>query len=590
MSVSVFPPSCEKCRPPCTSFRASSSKSSDQSRYQKLFATRQGSARRAMGSKCFVRSSSVASVIQLGVGNFGYVQPQLDLTGPLVPGGKLRYRLIGTHEQRSSYIDFVKPQASQFAPTVDYQVTDQLLLRYQGDWRQRNQLRYVSLPFVGTISGSGPRLPRSLFTGEPDQGDTENSGYLQTVVLEHSRGESGRTRVYARFNQNRFDQPSIAPRDVLADERTLRRRFNGFIESDRETVVGAQWVGRAEVGRTVHTFSTGGDASRWHYDSRFDRATVSNLDLLKPVYGAKPTGQFVLDDTRDEFVMSGAYVQDAMALTDRLTVLAGVRFDHLTNRTLSRVSNTSGESRDQQFSPRFGASYDFAPAFIPFVSYSRSFFANFNSGSLPARDKEPLGPQRGEQWEAGIKSDLSDRAMFTLSAFRLDRSNVPNADPTDPVFQVATGLQRSQGVELFGSMELTKQWSLLTSYAYTDARVVRDTRIAPGTLLDNVPFNSARVWGRWSMQRGQWTGRLNAGVSYSGAVRTSIATATVAPLMVPDFAVIDGGAALERGRIGVDAVLQNAADRYYFVRGAFGATGVVPGDARRVIITARVRH
>ena len=527
---------------------------------------------------------------QLGVGNFGYVQPQLDVTGPLVSGGKLRYRLIGAYEQRSSYIDFIKPKQSQFAPTLEYQITPTVLLRYQGDWHQRTQLRYVSIPFLGTIAGAGPRLPRSLFTGEPDQGNTENRGYLQTVTLEQQRGEAGKARLYARFNQNGFNQPSIAPRDVLADGRTLRRRFNGFIESERETVFGGQWVGRSSVVGTVHTISIGADVSSWHYDSHFDRASVTNLDLLTPVYGAKPTGQFVLEDSRDEFLMRGGYVQDAIAVTEQLTLLGSVRFDHLTNRTLSRVSKTSGERRDQQLSPRLGVSYEFAPAFIPFASYSRNFFANFNSGSLPARDKQPLGPQRGDQWEAGIKSDLSNRVMLTLAAFRIERANVPTTDPTDATYQVSTGLQRSKGIEAFGSLELTRQWSLLASYAYTDARVVRDTRYVAGTLLDNVPFNSARVWGRWSVEHAGWTGRFNAGISYSGAVQTSLATTTVPSLVVPDFGVVDAGVALERGNVGIDALMQNVGDRYYFLRGAFGATGVVPGDARRLIVTAHVRR
>jgi iron complex outermembrane receptor protein len=529
--------------------------------------------------------------LQLGTGNFGYVQRQVDATGPLTPGGSLRYRLTGAYEQRNSYIDFVAPRSAQIAPTVDWQITDRLLLRYQGDWRERSQLRYVSIPFQGTIApGAGQRLPRSLFTGEPDQGLTENRGLLQTVMLEQQRGEAGKARLYVRLNNNTFDQPSVAPRDVLADGRTQRRRFNEFLEDENERVVGAQWVGRATLGTTAHTLSTGAELSNWDYDSKFNRATIGNLDLLSPVYGSKPTGQFVLEDSRDEFLMRGAYLQDAIAVTERLTVLAGLRFDQLTNRTQSRVSNTSGESTDQQWSPRFGVSYEVGDAFIPFVSYSRNFFPNFNSGALPARDKEPLGPQRGEQWEAGIKSDIAGRAMLTLSAFRLDRDNVPIADPTDPAFQISGGLQRSRGVEAFASVNATDALSFLASYAYTDARVVRDSRLAAGTLLDNVPFNSARVWTRWSTTVDGWTARVSAGISYSGAVRTSIATATVPALVVPDFGVVDGSAGVERGRVGLDVVVQNVGDRYYFLRGAFGATGVVPGDARRVLLTVRIRH
>jgi len=523
----------------------------------------------------------------MSAGNFGYVQPEIDLTGPVDAKGRLRYRLIGSYQQRDSYIDFVSPQALQVAPSVEYSLRDNVILRYQLDVRRNEQLRYISHPFVGTVSRTDEiRLPRSLFTGEPGQGATKNDGEQHTLLLERTTGSVGRDRLFVRINDNRFLQPSVAPNVQSADGRTLTRRFNLFDEAENERVLGGQIVRQRTLGRTTHTVSLGADVATWWYTSEFTRGAIDPLDLVNPVYGAQPSGLFVLADSRDEFVQGGLSVQDAISIGPRLTVLAGGRLSRLTQQTEDRSSSTTTESEHTQFSPRLGAAFEVSTGIVPFVSLSQSFIARPSFGFVRSPDGSPFEPERGSQMEAGIKFDLGGRLMTTLAAFEITRSNVPTPDPDDPALRILTGEQRSRGIEFLGSWEPTDRIALFGSYAYTDAVVTRDETFATGARLDNVPFNSGRLWGRWSqLVRQRYIFGATAGVSYASDVRPGIGN----PLRVPSYTVVDAGLFVDASKVSVQLTVQNLTDDFYFVRGAFGGNGVIPGDARRIMTTVRWR-
>jgi len=518
----------------------------------------------------------------LRVGNYAHVQSQLDLTGPLGEAGKVRYRLIGSYGQRDSHIDFVSPQGWQVAPSLEVDLASDLTLRYQLDWRENEVLRYISHPFVGTVTQTGPLShPRSLFTGEPGQGMTKSSGQQHTVVLERGSVDAGRDRLFVRRNVSDYDQPSVAPVAVQEDGRTLTRRFNQFIESDDETVLGGTSFRRLTLGEMVHTVSAGFDLARWTYDSEFLRGGMVPLDLGNPVYGAQPTGIFQLAHSQDRFTQAGFHLQNAMALHPDVVILVGGRVDRLTMQTgdLPQEGDPN-ETSVTEFSPRAGISWEVHPGVVPFASFSRSFLAGPAFGFVRSRDRAPFPPQGGEQWEAGVRFDVRDRLLITLAGYQLERTNVPTADPTDPAFSVLTGLQRSRGVEILGSYEPSESVSIFSSYAYTDARVVEDTNIPTGTRLDNVPYHSGRIWTRLGLVSGP---ERSAGVNLGATYSSSVLAALNADPVVPGFTVLDAGAFATWGQWTAQLTVSNLTDDYYFLRGAFGGSGVIPGDGRRII-------
>jgi hypothetical protein len=124
----------------------------------------------------------------------------------------------------------------------------------------------------GTLTDTDAfKLPFSLFTGEPGQGDTKSKAWVHTFAVENRGDGPDKTTFYIRYTDTDFDQPSVAAVGFQADGRTLNRRFNRFVESQEEIIVGAQIVRSVNLMGFNAILSAGIDYADWTYDSRFDR-------------------------------------------------------------------------------------------------------------------------------------------------------------------------------------------------------------------------------------------------------------------------------------------------------------------------------
>lgn len=517
------------------------------------------------------------------VGNFDSRQVEADLTGPLTKEGDLAYRLIAEYGDRDSFVDFVGVENWQIAPSLQWSNDSGLSLRYQGDWRRREGLRYISLPVQGTLTGTDQfELPRSLYTGEPDQGDTVTKSRIHTFTLEQEGDDGAISRLYGRFTHTSYDQPSVAPANVAADGRTLNRRFNRFVEEQDEWIIGGLLVREIDAFGLQHKIAIGADYAEWSYDSEFLRGTVGPLDLLQPVYGSPITNLFTLANSRDEFEQLGGFIQDYISIGDNINLLLGVRWDRLVNRTFGLRFNTEGKSTDSQLSPRAGLSWEVVDGVAPYVSYSETFVAGPNFGFVRSPDGDPFGPQDGRQWEVGVKFDLFNTLTATVALFDIEQSNVPTVDPNDPAFRVPTGEQRSRGFEVSGAWAPGQGLDIMGSYAYTDAEVTEDTNIPSGSQLDNVPKHTARLLARYARELDHnWTAGISGGLVYSSSARIAIGS----NFKVPDYTVLEAGLFVSRGPLIAELKVDNLTNNDYFLRGAFGGNGVIPGDARRIVFS-----
>ncbi|WP_373280628.1 TonB-dependent receptor domain-containing protein [Methylomonas koyamae] len=142
-------------------------------------------------------------------------------------------------------------------------------------------------------------------------------------------------------------------------------------------------------------------------------------------------------------------------------------------------------------------------------SWSNSFGAN--NGVTAAG--QALAPETGEQFEAGVKTQLfDDRLLATLAYYHLTKNNIMTADLStpDPTDNAAIGQARSQGIELDVSGRLSDNFSIIGSYAYTDARITKNNDGYEGTgcpTSPNIPavyasIRRQRLPGRGGLQHG----------------------------------------------------------------------------------------
>ena len=88
---------------------------------------------------------------------------------------------------------------------------------------------------------------------------------------------------------------------------------------------------------------------------------------------------------------------------------------------LTRSEATLPSRKDEGFSPRVGILYQPIKELGVYGNWTTSFSAN----NAPAADGTTFDPQTGEQFEAGIKTQLfNDRLLATLAYYHLDKDNI----------------------------------------------------------------------------------------------------------------------------------------------------------------------
>jgi iron complex outermembrane receptor protein len=130
------------------------------------------------------------------------------------------------------------------------------------------------------------------------------------------------------------------------------------------------------------------------------------------------------------------------------------------------------------------------------------------------------------------------RLTSTLAVYRIMKEDVLAPDPSNPLFFVQTGGQRSQGVEFDMTAQLAAGWKLIATYAYTDARITEDTRPIVGNRLPLVARHTGSFWTTYDFQMpalqgigvgaglfaaGERAGDLNNSFELPGYVRTDAA-------------------------------------------------------------------
>jgi iron complex outermembrane receptor protein len=233
------------------------------------------------------------------------------------------------------------------------------------------------------------------------------------------------------------------------------------------------------------------------------------------------------------------------------------------------LANTETTLSENAFTPRVGLVYQPIEPISLYASYTTSF----NPVGGFTANNDPLIPERGTQYEIGVKADLTPRLSTTLALYDLTRSNVTTRDPIFPAFLVQSGKQRSRGIELDITGEILPGWNIIAGYAYTDARIVEDNDIPAGNRIFAAPQNAINLWTTYRIQTGPVNGLgLGLGFYYLGERPLDNANT----VFLPGFLRTDAAIFYERDQFRVALNIRNLFNVENYVAGG-GASFVSPG-------------
>jgi len=497
----------------------------------------------------------------------------------------LSARVVAEYQSSEDNIDVVDIERLLIAPSVRFAPSENTEIVGRFTYTRIAQLEYAGLP---AIFVDDPRVDPERFTGATNAPRTEVENLTAQLEWTQRLNDSLTFNLRGRRYENDFKEYATSP--FLAffpcgaasglnatSCPQIRAQLPASID---EWTVDGSLTAEFTTGAIQHVVLGGVQWDRADYDAAigFDLLNVVPFDYANPAsdFNFFPTPALSGFNT-NRYETLAVYAQDQLTIADRLHVLASLRYSRLGLKEF--VGGAGNDEVYHEWDPRLGVTFDVTEGVSLFAGYATgsrlSIF--FNGTSSPV-------PERSESWEGGLKFALADTGLSgTLAAFRLDRTNVPTPDPTTFFTSIQTGQQRSEGIEADFIYEPSPAFSLLASYAYTDARVTADTVIPIGDRLPRVPDHRGRIAARYRFLDGGMKG-LELGAGITAASSSVIALPNAAE--VDGYVVADAQASYTIGGIRIGLRVDNLFGSDYFVPYQYFAQDVVrPGNPRSAFVT-----
>jgi iron complex outermembrane receptor protein len=303
---------------------------------------------------------------------------------------------------------------------------------------------------------------------------------------------------------------------------------------------------------------------------------IAGMDLYRSDYSSDnySDGDILQNFTDITKTSHGYYVQDELAVMPKLSVMAGWRyeqaqydFDYHDQTGFNADIEQTMEPDQRAFNS--GLVYRYADGASAFATLGRSFRfpaadEYFSVWSTPPVNTR-LKPQKGKNYEVGIKQSLGSGVRVELTLYRMDLRDELYYDPltyTNSNYDTT----RHQGIETGMRTRVSERLSLSGSYTYTDAR------FKTGTYNDQyipmVPKHKANAGLHIQCSR---TVAANFLVSYTGK-RYFINDQANAFSRLNGSVTLDANVSYSYKDINLTLALNNVLDRQYAEYGVLNST------------------
>ena len=474
-------------------------------------------------------------------------------------GENIAARVNAVYEEFDNNRDFYEGRRVAVNPTVAaaFGGTTRLEFGYEYSNDERTIDRGVPSAARGTLSS--PSRPvsgfRDTFFGIPGFNISDFEANVVTGRLEHRFSEALTLTSrylygdYKKLYQNAFPATPVTLRDGaqtvgIEAYRDPASRRNIFSQNDlvwnlatgplsHVILAGFEFGDQRTSNQRINGFFGGGDTVS---GGRRTFVRLGERILIPPVTLRTGAGTG-FRSIRSEADVLGFYVQDQLSMGEHVEIIGGIRHDRFKLSIDDLVAKRTFRRTDNLWSPRLGLVLKPLPPLSFYASYSRSYLPQSGDqfSSLDVTS-EALEPEKFDNYEIGAKWDIRPTLSLTAAIYRLDRTNTRGVDPANPSRVVLTGEQRSKGLELELTGEITPHWRASAGYALQDAEIRRTTTAAPaGREVPLVPKHQASLWTRYD-----FTPSFGGGIGlYSQSKSfTSISNAVV----LPAFTRVDAAA------------------------------------------------
>lgn len=486
-------------------------------------------------------------VIEQQIGSYDHYRTQWDVSAPVAQIPGLSYRLTGAYQTSNSFRAFQGAERLLVAPTISYRPTEWTEFTVDAQYLGQRAQSDMGITPIGPNPAPIPLSRSFQEANDPrDRGEGFNIGY----TFRQNLNEDWKVTNRFLYSQTRLDKPNITPLCttlfcVDPDMHTLQRVGQYAFLSGDAISTNIDLEGKFTALGGNHDALMGLDYLNGLQTYYFaNGASLYPIDIFAPIHGAVPSSAYFDARIGTGFKyhtstlsrQKGFYIQDHITWFDKLHLLLGARYD-VADVTIGSAFSFGGDysaskdaavanrlaartSVDTGWSPRVGVVYDLLPQASVYGAYSQSF-GGYNGFTSTG---QYFPPQRGNQWEVGLKAEPLPGLTATLAFFQITKFGIVTRDYSslDPGAQKSAGVQRSRGIELDVIGRVTDRLSLVANYALLDAKVIADNPKTPldpfggGLLynhLPNAPRHSGKVFAIYDFGENGLGFRLGGGVT-----------------------------------------------------------------------------
>ncbi|HDX6109468.1 TonB-dependent siderophore receptor [Acinetobacter baumannii] len=404
---------------------------------------------------------------------------EADVSGSILPSGKVRGRIMGYEQTGDSYLDRYSAEKNGFAGIVEADLTDSTLLTagYSQEQNKPNANNWGALPLLDA-NGKQISYDRS-YNPNPDWAHWDNETQNAFVELKQKLNDQWNAKLTYNYLDTKHNSRLLYYYGYpKADGSGVSLTPWGGQEHQEKHAVDFNLEGTYKLFNREHEATLGYSYVRNHQQDKQSTGTINDSNVIKSTTTdwASWTPQSI---TWSDFTEAANYKQNInsiyaatrLHLNEDLKLLLGANYVQAESKGESYSSPMSYS--ESKVSPYVGLTYNFTPEYTGYMSYTSIFRPQTG---IDKDTNQALKPIEGKSYEMGVKSSwLDDRLTGTLSVFKTEQNNYPlrNSDGNPLNRKVPTSDLESQGVEVGLSGQITDNVNLSFGYAQFS---IKDTK------------------------------------------------------------------------------------------------------------------
>lgn len=458
-----------------------------------------------------------------------------DLSTPLTGDGSVRARVVAAHEDQHSFIERYRQKKDVLYAIVEADLSPSTVLSAGVNY-QKEKLGGAGREFPAFYSdGTLTRFKRSM-NGSTAWSTYDREQSMLFATLDHYFDNDWIAKLAVSRSSNRYDALQGFAGNGYADRVTganLKLWLANWHSKPQQTSLDAYVSGPFQAFGRQHELVFGVSASELQTNGpiypgwRLDGYDYSIPDI-NAWNGAMPVPDYRgtrLGSSYDKERESGLYSTLRLRPTDSLSVILGARLSYWKRDIRSDYDAAADTDlydsmrENGKITPYAGLVYDLGRNWSAYASYT-SIFTPQSQRDVNSRFLPPL---EGKNYEVGAKGEFFNGALTTSAAvFQLRQENLAEADPGN-IWIIGTGGgsyayhtvkgATTRGVEAEIAGQLSQDWQLTASYAYSRIRNAAGVRIQTSQ-----PQAMAKLWSTYRLSKQLPGLTVGAGLNWQSSI------------------------------------------------------------------------